>query len=464
MITFGSLFAGIGGFDLALERSGMKCHWQVEIDGKCKDVLASHWPQVERHTDVKECGRHNLQPVDLVCGGFPCQDVSVAGRRAGLAGERSGLWWEFHRIIEELRPRWCIIENVNVPGLLSSNEGCDFGSFLGALAELGYGWAYRVLDAQYFGVAQRRRRVFIVGCLGDARRAAEVLFEPESCERDTAPSREKREGVTRSAADIAGENSKCMTPWDAESKRIHAGGTMATLAGSDGGGGQRMPYVSFGGNNTSGPIDVGAAVSSNDRYDFDTETFVAAMHESGQGWWNEGNLSGTIRAEGENRPSRPSNVVAIDVRNSRQQPDGVSGTLQSKKTGGYSLNYQNPVCQTLSARMGRYSSPDPATGKGSPVVMIPRHENKQGELTASNVAGTVRSAASHNYQGVGVRRLMPIECERLQGFPDGWTEGQSDSQRYKQLGNAVAVPVVEWIGRRLVGVAVKCPIDLDEVG
>src|SRR4029077_6548273 len=117
--------------------------------------------------------------VDLVYGGFPCQDLSVAGARAGFRGERSSLWFEFHRVLSELRPRWALIENV--PGLLSSADGRDMATILGGLGELGYGGAYRVLDARWFGVPQRRRRVFIVGCLGDQKRAAQVLAVCESC-------------------------------------------------------------------------------------------------------------------------------------------------------------------------------------------------------------------------------------------------------------------------------------------
>lgn len=178
-MTFGSLFAGIGGFDLGLERADMECMWQVEIEDFPRRVLEAHWPGLYRPLDVCDVGGETLEPVGLICGGFPCQDLSVAGKRAGLAGERSGLFYEFARIIDELAPRWVLIENV--PGLLSSNGGRDMGAVLGTLAEFGYGYAYRVLDAQYFGVAQQRRRVFIVGCLGDAASAAKVLFEPESC-------------------------------------------------------------------------------------------------------------------------------------------------------------------------------------------------------------------------------------------------------------------------------------------
>ncbi len=185
----GGLFSGIGGFDLGLEQAGMSVAWQVEIDEYCNSVLEHHWPSVTLLEDVRDVGKHNLEPVDLICGGFPCQDLSVAGRRAGLDGKRSGLWWEFHRVISEIEPNWVIIENV--PGLLSSNHGRDMGTVLGALAELGYGWAYRVLDAQYFGLAQRRRRVFIVGHRRNARCAGEVLFEPQSGQRGIEPIRKK---------------------------------------------------------------------------------------------------------------------------------------------------------------------------------------------------------------------------------------------------------------------------------
>jgi len=197
-LTFGSLFAGIGGFDLGFERAGMACKWQVEIDDKCRQVLAYHWPDVDRSvTDVTAAGKRNLEPVDVICGGFPCQDVSVAGKREGLSGKRSGLWFQFHRVLAELKPRWVVVENV--PGLLSSNGGRDFAAILRGLVKLGYGVCWRVLDAQFAGVPQRRRRVFIVGSLGGGR-AAEVLFESEGSAWNPAPSREAGERVTGSLA------------------------------------------------------------------------------------------------------------------------------------------------------------------------------------------------------------------------------------------------------------------------
>lgn len=188
-MNFGSLFAGIGGFDAGLIRAGMTPTFAVEKDEQCNSVRRRHWPDEEQHTDVSTFSvRSTRHRPDLICGGFPCQDVSVAGRRAGLAGERSGLWHEFRRIIAEFRPGWVLIENV--PGLRSSNRGRDMGTILGALGELGYRWAYRSIDSQYDGVAQRRERVFIVGSLGDWPHPAEILFDSESVSWNSPPSRE----------------------------------------------------------------------------------------------------------------------------------------------------------------------------------------------------------------------------------------------------------------------------------
>jgi DNA-cytosine methyltransferase len=185
MPTYGSLFSGIGGFDLGFERAGWRCAWQVEVDPDCIKVLGRHWPDVKRYGDIAALQPGHVEAVDLICGGFPCQDVSVAGRRAGLAGKRSGLFYEFMRLVDGLRPGWVVIENV--PGLLSSSGGRDMGAIVGTLGDIGYWWSYRVLDAQYFGLAQRRKRVFIVAGLGGRSGPAEVLFEPESLPGDTPP-------------------------------------------------------------------------------------------------------------------------------------------------------------------------------------------------------------------------------------------------------------------------------------
>lgn len=164
-----------------------------EVEPFPSAVLAHHWPEVPNLGDMTKYEHWNIAPdsIDLLVGGTPCQSFSVAGLRKGLRDSRGGLMLTYLEIAQRLRPRWVVWENV--PGVLSSNGGRDFGSFLGALGELGYGWAYRVLDAQWFGVAQRRRRVFVVGCLGDAAGAAAVLFESESVRRHSPPRREEGE-------------------------------------------------------------------------------------------------------------------------------------------------------------------------------------------------------------------------------------------------------------------------------
>jgi len=158
----GSTFSGVGGLDLGLERAGMEVVWQAENDDWCRRVLKSHWPEIKTYSDVKEIN-DSAQPVEFLVGGFPCQDLSLAGKRAGIEGEKSVLFFEFARISRELRPEWFLIENVG--GMLSSANGRDFGIVLSKMAEIGYGISWRILDAQYFGVPQRRRRVFIVGNL-----------------------------------------------------------------------------------------------------------------------------------------------------------------------------------------------------------------------------------------------------------------------------------------------------------
>jgi DNA (cytosine-5)-methyltransferase 1 len=206
---FGSVFSGIGGFDLGFERAGWECAWQIENDPFCRRVLERHWPAVPKWGDLRAVRGAELPEVDLVCGGWPCQDLSVAGRRAGLAGARSGLFWELVRLIKELREasggtRPTTVVGENVPGLLSSDGGRDFAAVLHGLADSGcveVGW--RVLDSRFFGVPQRRRRVFLVGRLGGPC-PLEVLFEPEGVPGHPAPGGEAGAGVAYPVAAGAG--------------------------------------------------------------------------------------------------------------------------------------------------------------------------------------------------------------------------------------------------------------------
>jgi DNA (cytosine-5)-methyltransferase 1 len=212
MITGVSLFAGVGGFDLAMERNGVKVVASVEIDKKCNEVLAKHFPDAKQFDDVTTVKGSDLigagfnPSKGIIAGGFPCQDLSVAGKRAGLAGARSGLFWEAARIVDEAQSEYFILENV--PGLLSSNKGADFGVVLGTMADLGYSVGWRVLDAQYFGLSQRRKRVFIVGRRSfDSGSPAEILFKSEGLRRDPSQSKPQGQSFTRIAAEGFGESS-----------------------------------------------------------------------------------------------------------------------------------------------------------------------------------------------------------------------------------------------------------------
>jgi DNA (cytosine-5)-methyltransferase 1 len=175
-LTFGSLFAGIGGFDLGLERAGMICKWQVEIDDFARRVLAKHWPHVPRHDDVRTFPTADGDwDVDVICGGFPCQDISTAGRKQGLSGERSGLWYEYARVIGELRPRYVIVENV--AALLA--RGMD--DVLGTLASLGYDAEWHVIPASAVGAPHRRERVWIVAYPNCELRHEMPIRQPVAC-------------------------------------------------------------------------------------------------------------------------------------------------------------------------------------------------------------------------------------------------------------------------------------------
>ena len=211
-LTGVSLFAGVGGFDLAMERNGVEVVANVEIDKACQSVLAKHFPNAKQFSDITDVKGSDLIEAGfepsrgIITGGFPCQDLSVAGKRAGLVGERSGLFWEIARLIEETKTEWFILENV--PGLLTSNKGKDFGVVIGTMADIGYSLAWRVLDAQHFGVPQRRRRVFIVGRrTGNELSAAEVLFKSEGLRRNTTQSKPQRQDTTASTARSFGQSS-----------------------------------------------------------------------------------------------------------------------------------------------------------------------------------------------------------------------------------------------------------------
>jgi len=193
-MKYGSVCSGVEAATAAWHPLGWEPQWFSEIEKFPSAVLQHHYPDVPNLGDMTQFKEWSNDPIDLLVGGTPCQSFSISGLRKGLDDPRGNLMLTYLSMAERFKPQWLVWENV--PGVLSSNGGRDFGTFLSALGKIGYGFAYRVLDAQYFGVAQRRRRVFVVGHLGDWQRAAEVLFEPESLSGDSEPSRETGKEVT----------------------------------------------------------------------------------------------------------------------------------------------------------------------------------------------------------------------------------------------------------------------------
>src|SRR6185312_2602496 len=286
-----TLFSGIG----APEQSAawVDWRWAAEIDPFASAVHAARFPGFVNLGDVTRIDSDAVEPVDLIVFGSPCQSFSVAGKRLGLADPQGNLALVALRLIGRLRPKWMVFENV--PGLLSSDGGRDFGAFLGLLGECGYGFAYRILDAQFAGVPQRRRRVFVVGCLGDWRSAAAVLLEPESLRGDSPPSREKGQRIARPIAGCLEGGSGYRNDADTADNLIPlleiGKGSSSRGVGPNGSGFgspgdpkftlQRGAQhgIAFGGNRQSGPIDVATAINAHGgphgRQGFETETFIA---------------------------------------------------------------------------------------------------------------------------------------------------------------------------------------------
>ena len=376
-----SVCSGIEAATVAWHHMGWEPAAFSEIEPFPSAVLAHHYPTVQNMGDMTNYKEWNIGTIDLLVGGTPCQSFSVAGLRKGLDDPRGNLALVYLGIADHFRPRWIVWENV--PGVLSSNGGRDFGSFLGALAQLGYGFAYRVLDAQWFGVAQRRRRVFVVGCLGNWRPAAAVLFERTSLRRDSPPSREAGE-----------ETSRCLTRgtsqrYDAESETMIPVGVpevMSNLLSS-----------------TTGISRPGKAATEHETY---IPMSPIPLNSMTFGRENEKN---TRQCRGIGDPGDPTPTLSKTHSHAVAQP--IAFGVAEKQDIGHCLR--------------------------SGASRADKHES-----------------TTYVAQQMAVRRLTPTECERLQGFPDNYTnikENCPDGPRYKALGNSMAVPVMRWIGERING-------------
>ena len=410
-----SVCSGIEAASVAWEPLGWTPVAFAEIEKFPSKVLAHHYPGVANLGDMTKFREWDIErdAVDVLVGGTPCQSFSVAGLRKGLDDPRGNLALTFVAMVDHYRPEWVIWENV--PGVLSSSGGRDFGSFLGALGQLGYGFAYRVLDAQYFGVPQRRRRVFVVAhSSGDSRRAAQVLFEPESLRGDSTKSNRKGEKSATSPA-----------------SSVDANGIQRTVMYENHPNDSRI----------TGPVDPSPTVAA----------------RWGTGGGNTPLVQHTFR---KSRRAQSAEDFETWV------PDGVTNTLNCFDLGdirsvdivveSFAQNQLGELRTShIASTLGTNSN---ASGRNTPMVMHPAHAfNHQsgGDMRGIDLREYPQLQAHQQtsvLHGMAVRRLTPTECERLQGFPDGYTDimpETPDGPRYKALGNSMAVPVMRWIGSRI---------------
>ena len=589
-----SLFSGVGGFDLGFDRAGMDCAGQVEIDDYCQRVLAKHWPDVPRMSDIKEVEGHEFGAVDVICGGFPCQDVSVAGRREGLAGKRSGLWFEFHRLIDAVLPSWIVIENV--PGLLSSNGGADIQIILDSLTQIGYTVDIDIKDAQEFGVAQRRRRVILTcvrlddllqkktnlsrqasadllaqtllgiwgaippasshvplhsvyekpieRCAASLNRMTDLLeitrgrlaskkypdnlavlldqFGGEASgwgcgliRKSETPKAENSKKMAMSSSALKAENGEpSMSLWlsDFWEDVCGTGKPSTTSTSTSQITEQRIFTFAMTALHITERIlhsldwsascwSVAQSVSTllQENMNYARQASRHLFIESGlrDGWRDYLDAASHIEAELERRVAaiRAAEILferesgGRDTAASRQARQELARDVAASlgASGGGDRGWKSDaesgltVAAPLVARQAKGGFTDPVSDNIIPVAATLNSGGNNGGFRTEPgehlvMAFTERTRAdgrtleaqegmayaltnpgsggrTHSRQiagSFGVRRLTPVECERLQGFPDNWTDGQSDSARYRQLGNAVAVPVAEWIGRRIV--------------
>lgn len=343
-----SVCSGIEAASVAWHDLNWKAVGYSEIEKFPSEVLHHHYPNVINFGDMTKYKDWNInESVELLVGGTPCQSFSLAGLRKGLDDPRGNLALVFCGLLDHFKPKWFIWENV--PGVLSSNRGRDFGSFLGAVAKLGYGFSYRVLDAQYFGIAQRRKRVFVVGHFGSWQPSAKVLFERDCLSGNIKASKRKEQNTT--------------------------------------------------------------------------DTFIPSIANCLQTTSHDWS-----RADGFNMIAKVYETHPADSR----------------------VKEMGETCQTITSRWG-------TSGGNVPLAIQDiRAINKSQNGKGWNDSGVSYTVDTHATQGVLsealVRKLTPIECERLQGFPDNYTNIKNncpDGNRYKALGNSMAVPVMKWIGERI---------------
>lgn len=496
-MRYASVCSGVESASLAWGPLGWKPVWFSEIEPFPSAVLAARFPNVPNLGDMTKIkGEEYDGAVDLLVGGTPCQGFSVAGKQGGLDDPRSVLCLTYVGLLKTMRPTWFVWENV--PGVFSTADGEDFRSFIRAIDEIGYSCAWRVLDAQYVrvdgyprAVPQRRRRVFVVGHIsGDWRYPASVLFEPDSVQRDTPPRRIKGKGFAGDAEKRTGAASGRL--WDSSGGR----NTNGVVVGYNGAGDE------------SGEIT--PTLQANPGKLLSNQTPIICATETGHGYYTDGDFAGTIET---NEDQHRRNLVCAGFMGGQGSKaggiaysEGVSPTIKASPSGGNQvpdvvcLNDQGGSMMKIEkdATVGTlranahgnepiicvHGSQDPITNtdhanavnRNNGVENCVCHESRAVAIAENIIVRKVENGGNgigakeevtytQNCTGVmgvcqnaTVRRLLPVECERLMGFPDNWTripwkgkpeEECPDSPRYKACGNSMCVNVMRWIGMRI---------------
>ncbi len=465
MPTYGSLFSGVGGFDMGFDQESYECVFQVEWDKNCQQILTKHWPKVPKWSDVQEVNGAEIPPCDVLTFGSPCQDLSVAGKRAGLDGGRSSMFYEATRIIQEMRnatksiyPRVVIWENV--PGALSSNNGADFGQVLDTLADCGavdIHWS--ILDAQHFGVPQRRRRIFVV-----------AIFDPTATERcpetllpvikgsrgDFKKGRTARKDASRNVEASIDSSSQ----WAAGStdNDILSTSVCSKWAKGSGGPSGSEHYNMVVESETVGALCARDFKGVGNQYVDENklvvqEAFVKsrrAQSDTDDETWVEGDVTPTLNAFDNGGETRATVLmpVAYSIRE-----DAKANTFSATETDtALCLNGLVPSTQSHHAQIFI----------AEPQTIIFENSYRDGPRIGDDICHTLPAKmglgggntpmlAEPIEHRLAVRRLTPLECERLMGWPDDHTrwradgKEQADTNRYKQCGNGVATPVAKWI-------------------
>jgi len=409
-LTVGSTFTGVGGADLGFEWAGFDIAWQCELDKWKRSVLAAHWPDVPCYEDITTM--LDPPPVDVMVGGFPCQDLSVAGQRKGFTGERSVLAFEFLRIAEAIKPRWLVLENV--PGLLSSNKGLDFQRLLSEVAACGYGVGYRCLDARYWGVAQRRRRIFVVARRAEANinpRVASGLALRALCESGS------------------GDTTPCIPPWQDTTRTI----------------GQRAESGSiFNATGAFGNWVEEPRARELSRRDYKSSNHLALAYR---------------KSSRVSTPGTPETWV----------DDGRSNTLNSFDVGDVRTTHA-VVASAYSIREDASADTFSATEIDAARCLQKHQPSVQSHHAQTFIAETASTLQAQHGRGFAinaemaagghlpvqdsiVRRLTPTECEALMAWPRNHTAPEGikapDSRRYAACGDGIVANVAYWIAQRI---------------